>query len=218
MSAAVRPPISRPRRRPESRPEELLDAALAVFGERGFRSATLEEVASRAGVSKGTVYLYFSSKEALFQEVVARKIVSRVMAAEELTRNYHGPIMPLLEQLITRLWEFISLPEFAAMSRVMQAELPQFPELHRYYFEQVVQRHRQLLREVMLRGVTSGEIRSAAVDQVATLIPALVIHLNQRRSLFAAMDADSPSASKELEMILSLLRHGILCDKQPYPV
>jgi AcrR family transcriptional regulator len=208
-------PSTRFQRRPDERPEELLDAALTVFGERGFRATTLEEVATRAGVSKGTVYLYFESKEALFRAVVEKKVIARLEASEEITRTHEGPIRDLLVQLITRQWQLIATPEIAAMSRVVQAELPQFPELQQFYFENVIMRNRRLFKATMARGVATGEFRAEAIDLVPMLVPSLIMHLHQRRSLFAAMDSGCPLIGAELDMVLSLVLHGILAPPSP---
>ena len=143
-------------RRPAARPDELVAAALAVFGERGFRATTLEEVAARAGVSKGTVYLYFASKDDLFRAVVEAKVVTLLESVEAMARTHAGSASELLGKVVHRMWDAMSRPDIVCMSRLVQAELTQFPEVRRFYFEQVIQRHRRLLRGIAARGVASG--------------------------------------------------------------
>jgi AcrR family transcriptional regulator len=146
-------------RRPEARPEELLTAALAVFGERGFRQTTLEEVAARAGVSKGTVYLYFASKDDLFRAVVEQKVVTLLAPMEAMARTHAGSSADLLKKLVHRMWAAMSQQDMLCLSRLVQAELSHFPEVRRFYFENVILRHRRLLHAIAARGVASGEFR-----------------------------------------------------------
>ena len=91
-------------RRPEARPEEILDAALTVFGESGFARAKIDDVARLAGVSKGTVYLYFDSKESLFREMVRAKVVASLAEAEAFVRTYEGSARGLLVEVIRRMY------------------------------------------------------------------------------------------------------------------
>jgi AcrR family transcriptional regulator len=202
-------PVPRFVRRPQARPEELVEAAIAVFGEKGFRAATLEEVARRAGVSKGTVYLYFTSKEDLFRAMVEKKIIPLIEAGEASVRGHVGTAADLLRQMMGRLWQAISRPDMVHLARVMQAELTHFPELKRLYFEQVIQRQRRLLRTVAERGVASGEFRPEAVTLVPMMVPSLMLHLNQYRFLFGDLDRGLPTSDATRELVFSLVLDGI---------
>jgi AcrR family transcriptional regulator len=202
-------PARRFRRRPEARPEELLAAALIVFGEQGYRATTLEEVARRAGVSKGTVYLYFASKDALFRAMVEKYVIALLESAEARVREHTGTASTLLETMIRTMWSALSQPEMVCLTRVVQSELPQFPEIQRYYWEHVIQRHRRLLRAVVERGIAGGEFRPEALAIVPTMVPSLIVHLNHVRALFGELDAEAPTPDAQVESIMSLLFHGI---------
>src|SRR6478735_5344216 len=90
-------PMSKlPRRRKDTRPAELLDAALDVFAEKGFADARMEDIAARAGAAKGTLYLYFASKEAVFEALVRTLIVPNLDRAEGIAADHTGPVGPLL--------------------------------------------------------------------------------------------------------------------------
>lgn len=197
------------RRRPEARPEELLDAALTVFGERGYRATTLEQVARAAGVSKGTVYLYFASKDDLFRAMVEKNVIGMLELAEARAREHTGTSAELLETMVRAMWRALSQSEMVCMTRLVQSELPQFPEIQRYYWENVIQRHRRLLRTIVERGIASGEFRSEALAIVPTMVPALMLHLNHVRALFGGLDPDAPTLEAQLESILSLVFDGI---------
>jgi AcrR family transcriptional regulator len=196
-------------RRPAARPEELLDAALAVFGERGFRQTTLEEVANRAGVSKGTVYLYFASKDDLFRAVVEKKVVMLLEAAEAIARTHEGSAADLLTLVVHRMWEAMSRHDMVCLSRLVQAELTQFPEVRRFFFEHVIQRHRKLLKGIAARGVASGEFRPEATMILPRMIPPLVMQLNQNRFLFGEIDHGAPSATALRDAVLALFLEGV---------
>lgn len=196
-------------RRPAARPDELVAAALAVFGERGFRATTLEEVAARAGVSKGTVYLYFASKDDLFRAVVEAKVVTLLVSAEAMARTHAGSASELLVKVVHRMWDAMSRPDMVCMGRLVQAELTQFPEVRRFYFEQVIQRHRRLLRSIAARGVASGEFRREATVMVPRMVPSLVMQLNQTRFLFGDLDRGAPSPAALYQAMLTLVLHGI---------
>lgn len=208
MSAATAHP---PRflRRPEARPDELLAAALAVFGERGFRQTTLEEVAARAGVSKGTVYLYFASKDDLFRAVVEHTVVALLEPAEAMARAHAGSASELLTNVVHRLWAAMAQPDMVRLSRLVQAELTQFPEVRRFFFENVIQRHRRLLHGIAARGVTSGEFRPEATTIIPRMVPALVMQLNQFRFLFGDLDTAAPAPEKLRDALLLMVLEGV---------
>ncbi len=208
MSAAV---AAAPRflRRPEARPEELVQAALAVFGERGFRQTTLTEVAERAGVSKGTVYLYFESKDDLFRAVVTQKVVSLLEPAEAMARSHAGPAAELLTKLIHRMWEAMSNKDMGCLSRLVQTELTQFPDLRRFFFEEVIQRHRRLLHSIAVRGVATGEFRKEATTILPRMLPALVMQLNQVRFLYGDLDVGAPAPDKMRDLMLGMVLSGV---------
>ena len=205
-ATAVRPRFLR---RPEARPEELIAAALTVFGERGFRQTTLEEVAARAGVSKGTVYLYFSSKDDLFRAVVTQKVVALLEPAEEMARTHDGLASDLVIKLIHRMWAAMSRKDMGCLSRLVQSELAQFPDLRRFFFEEVIQRHRRLLQTIAARGVASGEFRRDATTILPRMLPALVMQLNQVRFLYGDLDTAAPSSEKLRDLMLGMVLDGV---------
>ena len=110
-------------RRPEARPEEILDAALEVFGEHGFAQAKLEDVARLAGVSKGTLYLYFDSKETLFREMVQAKAVAAVRESEAFVEAFQGSSRDLLVELMKRKYAIMRNQQLSRISKLVQSEL-----------------------------------------------------------------------------------------------
>lgn len=206
-----RPPAPAPRfaRRPGARRDELADAALALFGERGFRSTTLDDVAKRAGVSKGTVYLYFDSKDALFRGMVERKIVALIEAGEALVREHRGSAARLLGQLIERMCATFAREEMVRLTFLVEREMIHFPEVSRFFGERVVQRYRRLLRSVVELGVSRGEFRREAIRLVPLMVPSLVINLNQKRLLLGEQASDVPAPRALCRMIQDFVFDGI---------
>src|SRR5438270_6512440 len=103
------------RRLPEERPRQIIDAALAIFGERGLASARLEDIAKRAGLSKGTIYLYFPNKEELFREMVRALIVAQLEASERELGTGFATATDALVGFMKRYWAFIRSAQFAPL-------------------------------------------------------------------------------------------------------
>ncbi|HEV2290438.1 MAG TPA: TetR/AcrR family transcriptional regulator [Gemmatimonadales bacterium] len=197
-------------RRPDARPEEILDAAAKVFGENGFARARLEDVAREAGVSKGTVYLYFDGKETLFREMVRAKIVSAVATAEELARGYTGSARELMVELVRGYWRLMREEEMVRISRLCVSELGCFPELAKFYYDEVILRARRLIETVMERGVRSGEFRPVANNFLPRGLPMLVIQAAQAQCFFTGLDAERLTDQQVFEGVVDLLLHGVL--------
>jgi AcrR family transcriptional regulator len=196
-------------RRPEARPDELLTAAGARVGGRGLRPTTPEEVATRAGVSKGTVYLYFASKDDLFRAVVEHNVIALLEPAEAMARAHAGSASELLTKVVHRMWAALSQRDMVCLSRLAQAELTQFPEVRRFFFDNVILRHRRLLHGIATRGVASGEFRREATTIISRMVPALVMQLNQFRFLFGDLDATAPTPEKMRDAMLLMVLEGV---------
>ena len=201
---ARREPASRPparprprwRRRAEARPAEILEAALTVFSARGFAAAKLDDVAKEAGVSKGTLYLYFKSKEALF-EAMAMELMRVPVLAQLETIAKAETATEGLKQLIQFMTRMLDDPRRSALPKLIIAESAGFPELARIWLKTVIQPVRKRLVELIEAGIARGEFR--AVDPWATtklvIAPFLLTaiwrrtfeHLDNRRFDFAAL-------------------------------
>lgn len=158
-------------RRKEARPGELLDAALDLFLEKGFAATRVEEVAQRAGVSKGTLFLYFSSKEDLFKAVVRENISGRFTEWAEELKTYEGSSEDLLRYCMTSWWERIGNTRASGIPKLMMSDAGNFPELVAFFQAEVVQPGNALIARILQRGVERGEFR--AVDPVYGLYSVL---------------------------------------------
>lgn len=174
MSSAVQP---RWRRQPEARPGQILDAALDVFAECGVAAARLEDIGKRAGVSKATIYLYFPNKEALFREVIRGTIVSAIESGERAVEAFSGSATEGFIMHMRGYWEFIRSPKFAPIFRLVHAELAQYPDLARFYADEVVYRAHRLIATIVKRGIDQGEFREVDPLVAARMLSAqFVMH------------------------------------------
>jgi AcrR family transcriptional regulator len=154
-------------RRKEARPGEIEAAALDLFVERGYAATKLEDVARRAGVTKGTMYLYFDSKEALFKAVIRGSMLPLFERGEALLEGHRGSAAELLQDFVRGWWQMIGESRVSGLPKLIMAESANFPELARFYHEEVVARGRRLFARVLERGIERGEFR--AVDTAYAL-------------------------------------------------
>jgi len=162
-------------RRKDARPQELLDAALDHFVARGFAATRLDDVAKSAGVSKGTLYLYFCSKEELFKAVVRESIVPLLCEAEVAIEQFTGTSEDLFRNLMRIWWGNMGASKLSGLPKLMMAEAGNFPELARFYQEEVVDRGENLVITVLKRGIARGEVRSLDLEIAARMIIAPMI-------------------------------------------
>ena len=164
-------------RRKEERPAQLLAAALELFVERGYAATRLEDVAARAGVSKGTLYLYFENKEELFKAVVRENIVARISQTRELARHFDGPRDELLRQLVRRWWQQYGQSPAAGISKLIVAESGNFPEIARFFVDEVIDPWHRLFGKVIGEGIERGEFRAVDIDYFVRVVAAPLVML-----------------------------------------
>mgnify|MGYP003406724546 FL=1 len=154
-------PVTKTRwkRRKEARPQELTAAAMELFVEKGFAATRLDEIAARAGVSKGTLYLYFDSKEELFKAVIREGLLPLLAEGEELMASMPGPASELFRAIVLRWWEIVGEGPIGGIPKLIFAEARNFPEIARFYADEVIERGKRLFVAVFRRGIDSGEFR-----------------------------------------------------------
>jgi AcrR family transcriptional regulator len=176
-------PAARQRRK-EARPQELLDAALALFVEKGFAATRAEEVALKAGVSKGTLYLYYPSKEELFKAVVRHNLSALIAEGEELAAQYTGSSADLLAELLRIWWQRVGDTPAAGIHKIVLSEVRNFPELAQFYTDEVIIPADRLFCGCVQRGINSGEFRPMPLHEVAQALMAPVIFMAVHRHSF----------------------------------
>lgn len=205
---------SRPRRerRKEARPGELLDAALSLFVEKGFAATRVEEVASRAGVSKGTLFLYFPSKEDLFKAVVRENIAGRFDEWNQELDAFDGSSADLVRYCLHSWWERIGMTQASGITKLVMSEARMFPELAAFYEHEVIEPGDRLLRRVLERGIACGDFRPVELDYaVYSLISPMIFLLMWKHSMGPCCPATREiDPSQFIDTQVDLILHGLV--------
>ena len=177
--AAARGAATGPRKRrsaaPEARRAAILDAALEEFTARGYEGARLDDVAKRAGVAKGTIYLYFADKEALFQDLV-RSMVHPVLGTLEHLREVDIPARMLVEGMLNTFVREILGTRRKDIVRLIFTEGTRFPAIAEFYHREVIARVLAIIRPILKRAAERGELPDDSLARFPQLIiaPGLV--------------------------------------------
>ena len=204
-------------RRKESRPGELLDAALDLFVEKGFSATRVEEVAARAGVSKGTLFLYFQSKEDLFKAVVRENIANQFPGWNEEFNTFQGTSADMLRYALVTWWERIGKTRVSGITKLVMSEAQNFPEIANFYQEEVIKPGNALIRRILERGVKKGEFRQLDTDQAVHAVVAPMIFLTMWKHSMGACTASAQLMNPEqfIHMQVDLLLFGMTQQNHP---
>jgi AcrR family transcriptional regulator len=197
-------------RRKEARPQELLEAALDLFVEKGYAATRSEEVAIRAGVSKGTLYLYYPSKEDLLKEVVRHNVVNQITEGIDLIRQFEGNTAELLAMVLRLWWERVGETRASGILKLMMSEARNFPEIAQFYVDEVIEPSHAMLEEMVQRGIDRGEFRPVIVnDVVHALITPLLFLVMNKHSLGACSVGSMLDPKPIIEAQIDLVLHGL---------
>ena len=177
-------------RRKDERSPEILDAALASFAEKGFAATRMEDVARRAGISKGTIYLYFDSKEALFKALARASIGAQLALVRAHVAAHDGPSAQLLRFVIGAIGNFAATSDRVVLGRVLLAEAGNFPELAEFWRREIIDQGLGLMESIVRRGQDSGEFRTLPPSHAARLCVAPILVLILWRTIFARFDRE----------------------------
>ena len=205
-------PAPRRARRKEARPGELLDAALDLFVEKGYAATRVEEVAARAGVSKGTLFLYFPSKEELFKAVVRENIAGRFNGWNVELEQFEGSTRDMLRYFYTTWWQHVGATRASGLTKLMLSEAQNFPEITQFYQREVIEPAHQLIARMLRRGIERGEFRNVALDYAIFVVQAPMIFLMLWKHSIGACMPDTPGFSAEayIESQVDNLLFGLL--------
>ena len=164
------------RRRAADRPDEIVQAALAVFAERGFASARLDDIARRAGISKGALYLYFETKEDIFRAVVSRAIAPNIQAIRAMAAAHPGPLSSLMRGVTTQMAAMAEASPLAGVMKMVIGEARNFPELARVWHDELVAHALGAVVEAVLSAQARGEVKpgDARIYALQLIAPLLV--------------------------------------------
>lgn len=180
------------RRRKEARPQEIIAAGLAEFAERGFAATRLEDVATRAGIVKGTIYRYFENKEALFEAALSSGIGPAFEALPQKVADYDGSTFELVGLLIRRLYEILFAPDVELLARIIISEGRRFPAVAELYHRLLVGKGRDILRLIIERGLARGELRPSPLSTTPEVLIGPVVMAIVWHSIFDRFDPIEP--------------------------
>jgi TetR/AcrR family transcriptional regulator len=198
-------------RRKEARPGELLEAALDLFVDKGFAATRAEEVAARAGVSKGTLFLYFPSKEELFKAVVIENLAGRFTEWNAEFEVFEGSTSDMLRYCMRIWWERVGSTKASGLTKLMLSEGGNFPELAEFYRQEVVRPGHALLRRIIRRGIDSGEFAPVDVDHAiyAVIAPMIFLMLWKHSAMICVDDQAEIDPEKYLAIQAETVLHGL---------
>ena len=213
------PPDTLPRRRrKDARPQELLDAALALFVEKGFAATRAEEVAQRAGVSKGTLYLYYPSKEELLKAVISHNLSDRIAEGQQMAAGHPGTATALLRTILVEWWRQLYDSPAAGVFKLVITEVRNFPEIADYYAREVIEPAHRLLGGLVQRGIAQGEFRPVNIDNaVHSLALPLVMICLHRHSLGACAVDWHLDGHAFIAQHVALVLDGLCCRPADQP-
>ena len=191
LSDKLCPVRAKRERRKEARPGELIQAALELFVEKGFAATRSEEVAVRAGVSKGTLFLYFQSKEDLLKAVITENLAGRFTEWNAEFESFEGSTPDMLRYCTRVWWERVGATPISGLTKLMLSEGNNFPELAAFYRREVVEPGHALMRRILQRGIDRGEFLAVDVDHAiyAVVAPMIFLFLAQHSATWVEHDA-----------------------------
>jgi len=200
------------RRRKDARPAEILEAALAVFAERGFAATRMDDIARRAGVTKGTIYLYFESKEAVFRSLVEESIGAKIESFLDQAEHFEGSAADLLQMILHGIAHYLCESDRAVLPKILLAEAGNFPSLAKFYRKEVIDRGLGLLQSVVARGVARGEFRAISPEHVARLCISPLLLAAIWRTTFAKFDRTPYDIEGLVQTHIDVLLRGLAAE------
>lgn len=209
MIASATSPSPKWRRRAEKRPDEVLDAALDLFIERGFSPTRVEDIAKGAGISKGAVYLYFDSKEAILKALVRRAIVPVAEGAEAIAKAGAGDPAETIRSMVRLVAGRLSDPRLSAIPRLVIAESGSFPDVVSMYRREVIDRGLGALESVIRQGVESGVFRTVDPNlAVRNIAGPIFVHM--LLATIFALPGEATATDDFVESHLDILMNGLM--------
>jgi AcrR family transcriptional regulator len=203
-------PVTKARqRRPEARPAEILAAALDLFAEKGFSATRMEDVASRAGLSKAAIYLYFKDKMALLTALVQDMASANLAVAGGIAAGHQGPIAPLLRQIMVFMAGRLRETRFPDLVKVIISESRAHPDIGRLYLETVIRHGLPMFETLLRRGMEQGEFRSADPAFAAKSLVAPVLLAAIWKTVFEPLGAEMLDMEGFVSQHVDIMMRGL---------
>lgn len=207
------------RRRPELRPDAILDGALVEFRERGFVGARIEDIAKHAGLSKGTVYLYFSSKEDMLEALIRRSIVPIATSLKHIAdhindENFHEPASAVLKKMLGVIGKSLGKENIGSIPLLIIGEAGRFPEHAAFYRDEVIEVVMLALASVITRGVQSKEFKEIEVKNAVRSLMSIVIMQTIWDGVFARKDDEVLDRQEMFNCHLDIFLNGVMTSQE----
>lgn len=204
----------RNKRRKEARPQEILQAALTLFVEKGYAAAKMEDIAKAAGVTRGTPYLYFANKEDIFKALIREMLLPKLELGESMLAAHTGTCRDLLANILQTLWLQLGESSLSALPKLMLAEAGNFPDVAQVYHESFVQPGIRLLRQVLERGIACGEFRALDIDMACHVVvaPIMLLMITSNSAVPQCIDGREPA--RYVQATIDIVLAGVLADKE----
>jgi len=203
------------KRRKDERVPEILEAALASFGEKGFAATRMDDIAARAGITKGTIYLYFDSKEAVFEALARQSAGAQIAAITEQVKTSEAPSPDLLRFVIASLGHFMRTTDRIILPRVLLSEMGNFPELAEFWRREIIDKGLGLFQAIIRRGITRGEFRKLPEEHAARLCIAPLLVMAVWRMHFEKFDSAPYDYEGLVETHIQTLLRGLAREGAP---
>ena len=196
-------------RKKEERPQEILGAALEVFVQQGFAATKVEQVARRAGVTPGTLYVYFENKEALLKAVVKAGLDPILSFGTQFLDEYKGTPENLIHELVDQWWTLMESEHVAGIPKLMTAEACNFPELAGFYRDEVLSHALEIVRRVLRYGIDRGVFKIDDLELMARVIMSMLHEPTVNAHSLALFDHEKMDMQEYLDSVTRLILKGI---------
>jgi AcrR family transcriptional regulator len=196
-------------RRKDARPAEILDAALAVFAQKGFAATKLDDIAAKAGITKGTIYLYFDSKQTLFEALARQSVGAQIEQVTAQLANFPGTSAELLRFVLSTMGRFAMTSDRVVLPRLVLAEAANFPKLAEFWRREIIERGIGLMSGIIQRGIERGEFRKIEPAHAARLCVAPILIIVLWRATFAQFDTQPYDYQGLIDAHLQTLLKGL---------
>ncbi len=202
---------SKRERRKEARPQELLSAALSLFVEKGFAATKVEEIAARAGVSKGTLFLYFNSKEDLFKAVIRANLSEHFPVWNKEFTEFKGSTEDMVNYAMQSWWQRIGNTEASGITKLVTSEASNFPDVVQFYETDVMTPGLALFKKIFQRGIDNGEFKTLDTDKAVYSLVSVIFYLSMwKHSLSHCVGSSTFNPEAFLQSHVHALMHGWL--------
>jgi len=211
LNPTSEPLHSKRERRKEARPQELLSAALSLFVEKGFAATKVEEIAARAGVSKGTLFLYFNSKEDLFKAVIRANLAEHFPVWNKEFAEFKGSTEEMVNYAMQSWWKRIGNTEASGITKLVTSEASNFPDVVQFYEAEVMRPGQALFKKILQRGIDQGEFKKLDTDQAVFSLVSVILFLSMwKHSLSHCVGSSAFNPETFLQSHVHALMHGWL--------